>query len=184
MYEASTPPVPVTEAKRRVRVPSGVAVDGVACAVEPGVLESKDTNWRFAGRFAETSRLVTVWPGATVTSTRYWRGNSGPLAVSPSGAMNAPPTVMTAGVVEVLTVEPLIVGSVAGFWRASAPKVKPACALIDSGVPTRARFETAALMTIWAWGWALVNEPNGSCRLTNCSPAGSPHRTACAPEAW
>ena len=48
---------------------------------------------------------------------------------------------------------------------------------------SRARFETAAEMMTGAWGWALVNEPNGSCRLTNCSPTGSPHRTACAPEA-
>ncbi len=93
MSDASwVPAVPVTDAKRRVSVPPGVVVEGVATAVAGAatLLMSVLTtarNCRFAGRTSVRSTAVTVCPVAMSTSIRYWRGKFGPVAVSSSGPM-------------------------------------------------------------------------------------------------
>ena len=54
------------EANRRVSVPPGMTVDGVAIADEAGAVET-EMNCRFVGRRSVTSRFVTVCPAATLT---------------------------------------------------------------------------------------------------------------------
>lgn len=82
-------PVPVTLAKRRVSVPPGVAVPGVARAVvtaaePPAVAPVTPRNCMLLGRASVRSRFVTVWPLATWRARVSVRGKFGPVAVSSS----------------------------------------------------------------------------------------------------
>ena len=63
---------PTTFVKRRVRVPIGADVDGVATAVALGTV-ADDTYCIVDGIWSLTSSVVNVAPLATSTSSTCWR---------------------------------------------------------------------------------------------------------------
>ena len=62
------PPVPRTESNSADSSPPGILVDG-SVSVDAGVVASVEMYWIVLGRESVTTRLVTVWPAATVTSS-------------------------------------------------------------------------------------------------------------------
>lgn len=153
------PEVPVTEAKRRVRLPPGVEVLGVEMSVVAPLVDVTARNWSSGGRRSVRSRSVIVWLLAMSTLTWYSRGKLGPVAVSLSVPMYVFVRMKSVGVVFAEVALPTTDGSAVGLSSGSLPNWNPPTTWTGSGELTSARLLSAAVIVRSAGGWVGVKLP-------------------------